>query len=251
MSITGLDSAVLYIYNKVYKITGKTISDYDARKILYQLRKVENNPVKMAKNKTSCKALHYKMCGTKNDKLHGKIKDFLIRGGYLPKETNFISYIEHKESEVIVDNTHLPAVSEKTTTDHNMSERMAIAKNIYYINKKNFIGERVRVQLVSEGRRLKWQSGPDLTALSSHEKPKKTNFLKKKNKDNFTQLVDEKKRSEVIMEVVKHYQELFPELFPELISKETRDLIDKYNKLKPDEAKKTDSQRSENKTDEI
>ncbi|WP_041474196.1 hypothetical protein [Erwinia pyrifoliae] len=65
MTITILDRAGLYVYNKA----GWNISSHDAREILYQLKKVEGNPKEMVRNRAAFEALHNKIHGTKIKKI--------------------------------------------------------------------------------------------------------------------------------------------------------------------------------------
>ncbi|AUX71236.1 hypothetical protein [Erwinia pyrifoliae] len=253
--ITGLDRAGLYVVG-LFKCR---ISELDARRIIRQLDKVKNDPNEMKKNKIALKALDKKMSGSTNFGLSENILKFLWDIGYYGE----ISIKKHEDSKFIMGNTHLPAASQETTTDPNMSKRMAIAsmsddcssnsvsqettsgnnmskriaiaKEIYSINKENSIGRCVESKLESAPNILKWQSHPDLVAINSNEKPKENDFLKKTTKDNFTPQVDEIKSSEIIMKVIEQRQKNSPELLPE----ETKDLINRYIQLKLGETKIT------------
>ncbi|MCT2385631.1 hypothetical protein [Erwinia pyrifoliae] len=225
--ITGLDRAGLYVVG-LFKCR---ISELDARRIIRQLDKVKNDPNEMKKNKIALKALDKKMSGSTNFGLSENILKFLWDIGYYGE----ISIKKHEDSKFIMGNTHLPAASQETTSGNNMSKRIAIAKEIYSINKENSIGRCVESKLESAPNILKWQSHPDLVAINSNEKPKENDFLKKTTKDNFTPQVDEIKSSEAIMKVIEQRQKNSPELLPE----ETKDLINRYIQLKLGETKIT------------
>ncbi|UWS29150.1 hypothetical protein [Erwinia pyrifoliae] len=262
--ITGLDRAGLYVVG-LFKCR---ISELDARRIIRQLDKVKNDPNEMKKNKIALKALDKKMSGSTNFGLSENILKFLWDIGYYGE----ISIKKHEDSKFIMGNTHLPAASQETTTDPNMSKRMAIAsmsddcssnsswddcssnsvsqgttsgnnmskriaiaKEIYSINKENSKGRCAESILESKPNISEWQSHPDLIAINSNEKPKENDFLKKTTKDNFTPQVDEIKSSEIIMKVIEQRQKNSPELLPE----ETKDLINRYIQLKLGETKIT------------
>ncbi|MCT2385633.1 hypothetical protein [Erwinia pyrifoliae] len=188
----------------------------------------------MVRNRAAFEALHNKIHGTKIKKSYKEIADFLKKVNYTCENIGLKRCKKYEDSKVIVDNTNLHAVSKENTSDHNMSERMAIANEIYCINKKNFIGESIIRELRNKANSLKWQSEQIKFTISSREKPKKIDVLKNIINDHCTKPVTEKERCEIIMKAAEYYQKLHTKL----VSKETTELINRYNQLKSDEKNK-------------
>ncbi|ADP10622.1 hypothetical protein EJP617_09410 [Erwinia sp. Ejp617] len=280
MKINFSDIAVCKLFNML----GVRRSGNDIIKLMQEIKNVENTPasLKWRASQTLIETLQNK-AGTKNIKLKDDIDDFLLNYTNLKwRSINAIKteeYVKNKETQVIPNKKDNDLLTEKTVTD-NESRCYEIAQKIFAINKGSLMNRMIETACYDEG--IPLNSSPDFIAMRNKEVSGINQIVDSINADQKLRdnshedtelaladqvihlqtatkgspkltfdidkiLAERQARTEIIMAKAEYYLTNMPHNLDEV----SKSLIYEYKNLKVVEAKKTDSQRSENKTDEI